>query len=142
MPVDAKAVASNDTVWIAPGSPHLLILISPPGADDEFVIAGLVDPTIFVPHGVTLYVSVANLDTEDTHSWGITDHGPPFGNMPMMGSGSGPSWWGSSMMGLAGGGRYWSQDLSLTLVLPGTYWYVCLHPGHAADGMYGNLVVE
>lgn len=34
-----------------------------------------------------------------------------------------------------------SYDMSFTMSESGLFWYLCMHVGHAADGMYGSLVV-
>lgn len=35
-----------------------------------------------------------------------------------------------------------SDTITFTASTPGTYWYVCHVPGHAAGGMYGKFVVK
>jgi rusticyanin len=130
-------------VRITAASPHLLVLLSPISHDDEFVINGLANPTAQVPTGIRLTITVANMDPTDSHNWALTDRGPPYSSMPMMGGsmGFGTWMWGTSMMPRAVGGSFWAQTVTFTLNTPGQYWYLCAYPGHAAEGMYGSFVV-
>ncbi len=120
----------------------MVVLLSPPGHDDRFVVDGLVNPALHVREDLRLTVSVVNEDPTDTHSWAISNAGPPYNALPMMGSGRGLPLWGSTMLGEASGNQFWSQNLSFTLPVGGTSWYFCLHYGYAADGMYGSVVVS
>ena len=69
------------------------------------------------------------------HNWAVTQSGPPFGSMSMMGSGMMMS---MAILDPASGSGYWSQTASFT-ANSGTYWYLCEYPGHAAGGMYGGM---
>ncbi len=140
---DATAYASNDTLWMHPGAPQLLIVMSPEDHGMTFVVNGLVNPTIHVPVGEPMAVRVVNMDPSMTHDWILSTQAPPYGEYPMMGGGmmaGSYGMWGSTMMGEPQGGMYWSQSMGFTLSTPGDYWYLCTYPGQAAGGMFGAFV--
>jgi rusticyanin len=126
--------------------------------DNVFVIDGLINPTLVVPNGATLHLTVVNLDEDAYHDFVISTVGPPYPSMVMQGmmaSAGGPAGWG--MMGGGGSGRYlytmpvlypadytsgWAPFYSYTVSIPGgaALWYLCSYPGHAQSGMYGEIV--
>lgn len=140
----ATAFGSNNTLWVRPGAPDLLVLMSPGGHDLTFLVNGLVNPEIHLAVGTHVSLRIVNMDPDMYHNWVVTSEAPPYGEYPMMGGGmmGGPNeMWGSSMMGEPQGGMYWSQGLGFTLTSPGQYWYLCTYPGHASGGMYGSFHV-
>jgi rusticyanin len=168
----AKVIQANRTVVF--GSTDVNITIMSMGADrarnmtgmqlpaystdNVFVIYGLINPTLVVPNGAILHLTVVNLDEDAYHDFVVSTLGPPYPNMVMQGmmaSAGGPAGWG--MMGGNGGQSYlsmmpvlypadyvsgWAPFYAYSISIPGstTLWYLCTYPGHAQSGMYGEIV--
>ncbi|MDG6908375.1 MAG: hypothetical protein JRN20_21600 [Nitrososphaerota archaeon] len=138
-----------------------------PQSGDFWLIYGLVNPEIVVNHGETVHFLFINMDNE-THMPAITTLAPPYQYMPMMqdsgmqnmmsgmmggASSSGPNqgatssndWLaiGPMMSGVGNPAStvYSGVTLSVTFSSTGTFWYLCLYPGHAQMGMYGKILV-
>ena len=111
------------------------------GPDMTFRIAGLADPTLVVPLGATVTVQFVNADNDTSHAWLLTAAQPPFSFMAMMATpvvfpgAFAPPLGDPTAAGLP------SETVSFTAATAGTYTYLCPVPGHAAEGMYGTLVV-
>lgn len=131
------AYAGNHTLWFVGGSMDLVVYASPPDHDMAFVVQGMANPTIHVPAGARVTVTMVNMDSGEYHNWALTRTAPPYGSMPMMGSGAMMS---MTMLSPASASGFWSQAMSFTPAA-GSYWYLCEYAGHAADGMYGGFVV-
>ncbi|MEK6987752.1 MAG: hypothetical protein AABX97_06630 [Candidatus Thermoplasmatota archaeon] len=130
------AFESNHTLWLPRGSVNLVVYASPPIHHMDFVIQGMVNPTIHVAAGSRITVTVVNMDGDMYHNWALSARGPPFSSMPMMGSGTMMT---MSMLGPAFSGGYWGQDMSFT-ASTGSSWYLCTVAGHASEGMFGSFV--
>ncbi|MFP3211605.1 MAG: plastocyanin/azurin family copper-binding protein, partial [Thermocladium sp.] len=162
-PSNAKIFRGNDTIVFYSDN-VTLIVIAMMGNDaekmtgttapayshgDVFVIYGLINPTIIVPADAVLHVVFINLDDDMYHNFIITEAPPPypFNVMPyaMRGTEMGPA-----MMAAAswlppanyGEGYAYGYAYSVVLGYPGVYWYICTYPGHAEEGMYGEIVVN
>ena len=112
--------------------------------DDVFVIGGLIDPTLYVPKGATVNVTVVNLDNDMYHDFVVSTIAPPYPYMTMQGM-----MWGSGgilyMMQVLSPANYasgWAHVYSYTVTVPNSanLWYLCSYPGHAESGMYGEVV--
>jgi rusticyanin len=121
--------------------------------DDVFVIYGLVDPTLVVPHGATLEIVVVNLDKDMYHNFVVTTLSPPYAymamheGMPMMGNWQQRGTWLTMMPFLQPAnydqGIVHEYTYSVTLnSQQATLWYLCIYPGHAQEGMYGKMLVN
>lgn len=138
-----------------------------PQSGDFWLVYGLVNPRIVVTLGETVHFLFINMDNQ-THMPSVTTIAPPYQYMPMM-QDSGMQNMMSSMMGggsstgvnqgatsnndwLAIGPMlsgvtnpsstvYGDITLSATFNSTGTFWYLCLYPGHAQMGMYGEITV-
>ncbi|AWR93889.1 plastocyanin/azurin family copper-binding protein [Acidianus brierleyi] len=120
---------------------------------DVFVIFGLINPTLVIPAGASIHVTVINLDDNMLHNFVVTNVPPPYPYNVMM-SNMGPGMMGSgtsgrfiTMMPLLHYANYsagyaYEYGYSFTLNQEGTYWYICTYPGHAQMGMYGKIIVE
>jgi len=117
---------------------------------DVFVIGGLIDPTIVLPAGAEVHVTVINLDDNMYHNFVIVTTPPPYPYNVMMNTMMGG---GISMMPLLPPAHYftspevyegqaYSFQYDVSSLPEGQYWYLCTYPGHAQIGMYGELVVE
>lgn len=151
------AYAANDTLWMPSGPIHLVVYAAPAGHGMQFVIQGLVDPTVHASAGWLMTVSVVNLDSSSDHGWALSPTGPPFPNSSMMGNNSAmtnDSTTGSGMMGNNGmmgynsmrgydgpmmsvlspasSSGYWGQTATYTLT-SGNYWYYCDYSGSQCE---------
>lgn len=116
---------------------------------DVFVIYGLINPTLVVPSGAVIHVTFINLDDDMYHNFVVTTVPPPYPYYVMhyvgMYGGMGPmmmlymTWLppANYKAGYAYGYQY-----TIVLNEPGTYWYICTYPGHAEEGMYGEIIVS
>ena len=135
------AFKDNNTLWFRSGPATLVVYGSPPDYDMAFVIQGMVNPTVHIAPGSRVTVVAVNMDPDAYHTWSLSTQGPPYGSMPMMGSGEmmPGGMMGTSMLAPMSRAGFWSQQMSFTSSA-GSYWYLCGVSGHAAQGMYGGLV--
>lgn len=121
-----------------------------PTDGNVFVIYGLINPTLIIPQGATIHVTVINLDAGDYHNFVITTEAPPYSYNLMMGG-------GMMQGGMMNGGRFitmmpllppanyqtgYAHEFQYTFTLhQGEFWYICTYPGHAEGGMYGEIIV-
>ena len=157
-PPYARAYSNNNTVSFSSGNITLVVLAmgaqrainltheQPPAFDSNssgnaFVIDGLIDPTITIPKGATVRVEFINLDSSEYHNVIMTATGPPYQYMPMSAMNG-----IVSMMPIIPHADYSNgsaSEYNYTAVFDnaGTYWYLCMYPGHAQMGMYGKIIV-
>jgi len=102
----------------------------------------------YITGSAIIHITFINLDDDMYHNFVITTAPPPYpyNVMPYIGmyGGMGPQMmlymrWlppANYNSGYAYGYQY-----TVSLNLPGTYWYICTYPGHAEEGMYGKLIV-
>lgn len=124
---------------IIPGMSVQLAVAGGPMPDMyRFVIGGIVNATAEVQLDANVTVYFVNIDTELDHSMVITSQPPPYAATPNVQ----PAFPGSETrdptVGIPPGANV---SFSFTASAPGTYWYLCEVPGHAASGMYGRIVV-
>ena len=157
-PSYAHAYPSNNTVLFTSSNITLVVLAmgvqrainltheQPPAYDSNssgnaFVIDGLVNPTLVITKGAIVHVEFINLDSSEYHNVIMTATGPPYQYMPMSAMNG-----IVSMMPIIQHANYSSgsaAEYNYTAVFDntGTYWYLCMYPGHAQMGMYGKIVV-
>ena len=157
-PPYAKVFPGNDTIVFTSKDIDLVILsmghkraenltnyTPPPYAhaqDNVFVIYGLVNPTIIVPKGAVVHVTLINLDAGDYHNVAITPVPPPYPYYAMMDI-------RMEVLGMTpflppadySSGQAYEFSFTVAFYQPGTYYYVCEYPGHAQMGMYGEVIV-
>jgi len=158
VPEYANIIQSNNTVIFTDSNIRLVVLAigheglanltanSPPGyaTDDVFVIYGLADPTLIIPHDATVQIVLVNLDSGIYHSFVITSFSPPYSYMSMHGMKSGQSGFWAMMPFIpptSSHGVAHEYSYSVALRNPETLWYLCSYPGHAQNGMYGRILV-
>ncbi len=160
VPSDVLINSTTNTVNVTSGIVTLPIEAAPtwyPRPGDFWLSYGLVNPNISIKQGTTINFIFINMDNI-THMPAITTIGPPYSYMfmgsstmdtGMMGGQSntngdlyavGPMLSGTSSQNQNVG--YVATNLSVTFNNPGSYWYVCLVPGHAQMGMYGEISVH
>ena len=110
------------------------------GPAEKFVIGGLVNPTLHVSRGANVTFELVNEDTDMAHGIEVSTAGPPYGYMSMMQGGIYP---GSVIAPLpeADGSNVSMATNSFTASQSGTFYYLCQYPGHAAEGMYGKIII-
>ena len=166
VPAGVAVNNSSNTINVTSKSVTLIVEAAPtwyPRQGDFWLIYGLVNPNIVIREGTTVHFVFINMDNI-THMPAITTNGPPYSYMPMQGKmmGSGTDS-GSGMMGYQSGGNgswlavgpmlsgtstnaqdqaYAASNLTVTFSSSGSYYYICLIPGHAQMGMYGEISVQ
>lgn len=138
------AMMGNDAVKMTGESPPSY------AHGDVFVIYGLINPTLVMPAGAVVHVIFINLDDDMYHNFVITTVPPPYpyNVMPYIGMYSG--YMGPGMMSLMSWlppanyntGYAYGYEYTMTFTYPGAYWYLCTYPGHAQEGMYGEIIVR
>lgn len=86
--VDAKA----DTVTYGGTEVTIdMVAVQPGHHDQTYVVAGLTDPTLIVPRGATVHLTLVNMDYGDNMEHGLilTPAPPPYPSMSMMYTGPG-----------------------------------------------------
>ncbi|MCL5066961.1 MAG: plastocyanin/azurin family copper-binding protein [Thaumarchaeota archaeon] len=168
VPQYANVMPSNNTVIFSSNSSQSVRVVAlatdhqgaanlttntPPSyaTDDLFVIYGLIDPTLVIPHGASVQVTVVNLDKDMYHNFAVTTVSPPYSYMTMMqGMMSNRQQSGTwlSMMPFLPPANYKqgiAHEYTYTFTLTSqqaTLRYLCTYPGHAQDGMYGKILVN
>lgn len=109
------------------------------GPDEKFVIGGLVNPSLHVPKGAQVTLELVNEDNMP-HGLEITAAQPPYGTMSMMQGGIYP---GAFLHPIAAATKdqYPVATTIFTASQSGEFHYICPYPGHAANGMYGKIIV-
>jgi len=110
------------------------------GPAEKFVIGGLVNPTLHVQQGAKVNFEFVNEDTDMPHGIEVSSAQPPYRYMTMMTGGIYP---GSVIAPIpeASGNSLSVASATFSVSQPGTFYYLCQYPGHAAEGMYGKIVV-
>ena len=126
---------------------HLNVIAVQPGKPDTtFEIGGLVDPTLHIPRGANVTLTLINMDygRDMPHGLVLTRQAPPYPYMGtgMMSGGNGIPPLAARTTDNLQSATYTSGTLQFTATTPGTYYYLCQVPGHAQHGMYGKIVIE
>lgn len=151
-------IPSNDTVIINSSSVHITVYammssmavnvtghsLPSYSSGDVFVIYGLINPTLIFNSGVQsvkLTITVVNLDNDMYHNFVITSISPPYQYMAysMMESSTG---YMMPYLPPTSGESAYTYTYSVQLHGPASLWYICTYPGHAEEGMYGELIVN
>jgi rusticyanin len=131
---------SGDRIEIA------MAAVQPDFPDTTFEVAGLVDPTIFVPAGSLVTIDFVNMDYgyRMNHGLVITTIPPLYPVLSMMGM-------PDTLVGVpilpprqlkdATRSLYAESSVTFRTPPPGTYYYLCQYYNHANKGMYGRFVV-
>lgn len=142
-PSGATVDPSANRVVFASRAVTLVVVASPSGQRDEtFRIAGLVNPTVVVPVGAAVHLTLVNADTGMYHNLVVTPAGPPFSYMAMMQAPLAFPGAATPLMPPATTSASPSAATAFVAQAAGTYTYLCTYPGHARAGMYGRLIVR
>ena len=119
------------------------MLASPSMPQEDFEVAGMVNPTIVVPHGARVSIQFVNADTDMAHGIVVTAN-PEAASSPMPMMTAAPAFSGAALwfLGDATSAGMPIGTLAFTATASGTYQYLCPVPGHAQEGMVGSFVVE
>jgi rusticyanin len=143
VPADATVDRSTKTVTFSGSAVHLTVVASPPGGPDEtFRAAGMVTPTIVVPVGAQVTLSLVNADPDTAHGLVVATSGARSTYMPMMTAQ--PAFSGSALwfLGVPTSAGMHTGTITFTARTAGSYSYYCPVPGHAQKGMVGPFVVS
>jgi rusticyanin len=118
-----------------------------------FAIYHLYAPTLVIPRGATVNVTFVNMDYGDHHNFVMSTFPPPFPMYIMQNMCSGgemvamtpllPPVDNTSDSALAiANASVFSYTVHLALPKNVTHmWYMCMMPGHAMQGMWGNITI-
>ena len=159
LPQNAQRYTNNNTLVFNSSNITLVVLAmgvqrainlthgQPPVYDSNssgnaFVIYGLISPTLIIPKDAIVHVEFINLDSSEYHNVIMTAAAPPYQYMPMSAMNG-----IISMMPVIPNANYSNgsaSEYNYTTYFgnSGTYWYLCMYPGHAQMGMYGKIIVE
>ena len=121
---------------------HLTVLASPLMPAENFRIAGMTNPTVTVPAGAHVTITLINADDDMAHGLVITTPGAGSSVMPMMSAA--PAFGGAALwfLGEPTAAGMHEGTLAFTAATAGTYQYLCPVPGHAQEGMTGTFTVR
>lgn len=119
----------------------IVILGSPTQEDKKFVIDGLVNPTVYIPKNANVALELVNEDEDVPHAVEITNAAPPYAYMTMM---QGEIYPGSFVGNIppSSNGKFYAASTSFIASYEGEFYYICQYPSHAAEGMYGKIIVK
>lgn len=137
---NATVDKSSNTITYTGKTLKIVMFAGPPAyADEKFVIGGLINPTLRIPQGANVTMEIINEDNGMPHGVVITSANPPYASTVMM------QWIypGTSISPIpeASSGGYPATQASFVASEAGTYYYLCQYPGHAAVGMYGQIII-
>lgn len=135
-------VNNSSTIFIEQ-SPGMEIMNSTPS--EYFLIDGLVNPTIVLKSGISVMFVIVNMDNME-HNFAITTIKPPYSYMimgpEMMNNGGNFLLITHYLSPYTGGNQYPYEEVYFSANVPGDFWYLCTYPGHAEEGMYGQIIVN
>ena len=125
----------------------VLVAVEPGFPDTTFEVHKLVNPTISVPTGATITLTLVNMDYGPgmIHGIAIGQKVPPYDsalNLPL------PHQLASIPLLMPRTKRdvkkssYWVSTVSFTCKKSGTWYYLCQMPTYARVGMFGKFVVR
>ncbi len=109
----------------------------------QWEIDGLINPKVVVPQGAQVKVALVNEDQGYMHGFEVTTANPPFAEMAMaQGSVAFSGGFVMPILPETSQGQYHHRSTQFTASRIGSYYYICPVPGHAAQGMAGQFVVN
>lgn len=143
VPVGAVADRAAHRLIFTAMDVSFTMLASPSMPQEDFQVAGMVNPTIVVPHGAQVSIQFVNADTDMAHGIAVTAN-PEAASSPMPMMTAAPAFSGAALwfLGDATSSGMHTGTLGFAATTSGTYRYLCPVPGHAEEGMVGSFVVE
>ena len=155
-PSYADVVSKNDSIVFESKNVSIVVLAmgvdravnltnsTPPvyAKNDTFVIDGLINPTLVLQKGSIVHITFVNLDSSAYHNIIITATGPPYQYMPVSAMGGLVSMMPFVQHADYQQGQAYEYSYNASFSSGGTFWYLCMYPGHAQMGMYGKIIVE
>ncbi|MDF2883090.1 MAG: hypothetical protein K0R54_3647 [Clostridiaceae bacterium] len=137
----AKIDKEKNSITYSGNNIKIVLLASVKQADDKFLVGGLVNPTVYIQKNSTVTLELINEDEDVPHAFEITSAAPPYANMSMM---QGRVYPGSFINPIpySASGKFYAASTSFTANYHGEFYYICQYPGHAAQGMYGKIIVQ
>lgn len=140
---DLRVDATTNQIRYTTRQVTLIMVGAPPGHPGDYWQAdGHVNPTVVIPAGATVRVIFANGDPDMSHGWELTTSGPPYPAMPMMTAGLAAPNAFLMPVPAPNGNQWYEETTTFAAPAPGTYYYICPVPGHAAEGMWGRLIIQ
>ncbi len=138
---NASIDKTNNSITYSGQNVNIVALAGPTGADQKFVIDGLVNPTLHIQKGAKVSLQLINEDKGMPHGIEITSANPPFAYMSMM---QGGIYNGSFIHPIPAATKAGDPTLTTTFTASqtGPFTYLCPFPGHAQQGMYGKIVIS
>lgn len=134
LPSGATIDRARNTIAFRSQDVKLAAVAAPAGGPElSFEVAGLINPTIVVPHGANVSVQVLNDDTAAPHDFVVSravDGAPAFAGAA------------SPELGTASSQSVPSSLMRFTATTAGSFIYDCSVPGHAQGGMQGRFIVS
>ncbi|OEF99232.1 hypothetical protein BHF71_09580 [Vulcanibacillus modesticaldus] len=130
----------NNTITYRGENINIVLIGGPEYADGRFVIDGLINPTIIIPKNTNISLTLVNEDEGMPHGVEFTTAKPPYSYMSMMDGG----YSGVSLIPIpeASAGNYPVAKTTFSINKSGELYYLCQVPGHAAEGMYGKVIIR
>lgn len=128
---------AGNTLTFSGSRIRILALAGPEDAMFSYRIAGLTNPTLRVPAGTRLRLTVVNVDDDMTHDLVISSPHDSFSQRPEVP----PHAVRTTLLAARHGETFQGEVLLIQALRPGSYDYFCSVPGHAKGGMHGRLEV-
>ncbi len=142
LPVGATIDRAASQIVFRTMNINLSVLASPAnGPEETFRAAGMVNPTVVVPHGAKVTIELINADNNTAHGLVVSTPDAPT-SMPMLTSA--PAFSDSALWFLGESTSAGMHDGTLSFIAStaGTYQYLCPVPGHVQKDMHGGFVVN
>lgn len=138
-PANATVYTGNNTIVFHARANTVYVF----AMGEVFVIDGLVNPVLVVPSGASLEVVFVNLDSTESHDFAVTSLAPPYSGNPLNDVFAKESIL-QAMPFVPPVNGFSAHTFSKVFSFGegGVFWYVCLYPGCAALGMYGEIIVR
>lgn len=125
----------------------VIAAVQPNFPDTTFEVAGLVNPTLVIPAGSEVTITLINMDygPRMNHGVVVTQIAPPYPVLSMMGMPD--AFAGVRILAPRDAenikeARYPEASATFNAPPPGVYYYLCQYYNHASKGMYGKLIVK
>jgi rusticyanin len=133
----AQINKAENTLTFSESPIRILALAGPEDAMFSYRIEGLTNPTLRLPAGARLRLTVVNVDDDMSHDLVISSPHSTFPERPEIP----PHAVRTSLLGARQGEVFQGEGLLIQATQPGTYEYFCSLPGHAKGGMHGRIEV-